>query len=233
MIVVRAVARRRLADAHHRCGPRDRRIALETPGIVRVAAVAGLSGATRTQAVQRRRRCSCGVRRAEVRLKKGLTAAAITDDLRKRLFAIEGAFIIVFPPPSVPGIGTGGGFTMRIEDRQGRGPQHCRRAPPMNSSTRAQGAGADLGGFRFAANTPQVYRRHRPRSRRRSSACRCRTSSRRSRPISARPTSTISIISAAPSTSPRRPTRRSAPRPPIWRACRPATPPATWCRSTR
>ena len=36
---------------------------------------------------------------------------------------IEGAFIIVIPPPLVRGIGTGGGFTMRIEDRQGRGPE--------------------------------------------------------------------------------------------------------------
>ena len=57
----------------------------------------------------------------EVRLKKGLTAAVITADLRKRLTAIQGAFIIVIPPPPVPGIGTGGGFTMRIQDRQGRG----------------------------------------------------------------------------------------------------------------
>ena len=39
------------------------------------------------------------------------------------LSSIQGAFIIVIPPPAVPGIGTGGGFTMRIQDRQGRGPE--------------------------------------------------------------------------------------------------------------
>jgi hydrophobe/amphiphile efflux-1 (HAE1) family protein len=93
--------------------------ALDTPGIVRVAAFAGLSGATRTQASN-----SAALfpvfDEPEVRLKKGLTAAVMTGNLRKRLSAIEGAFIIVIPPPPIPGIGTGGGFTMRVQDRQGR-----------------------------------------------------------------------------------------------------------------
>jgi hypothetical protein len=59
----------------------------------------------------------------EARQKKGLTAIAITADLRKRLSTLQGAFIIVIPPPAVPGIGTGGGFAIRIQDRQGRGPE--------------------------------------------------------------------------------------------------------------
>ena len=67
----------------------------------------------------------------EVRLKKGLTAAVITGDLRKRLSALEGAFIMVIPPPSIPGIGTGGGFTMRIQDRRAAAP-NCWRRRPMN-----------------------------------------------------------------------------------------------------
>jgi hypothetical protein len=54
--------------------------------------------------------------------------------LRKRLSAIQGAFIIVIPPPPVPGIGTGGGFTMRVQDRQGRGPNFWR--PPMTNLLR-------------------------------------------------------------------------------------------------
>src|SRR5665213_2610213 len=98
------------------------KIALETPGIVRVAVFAGLSGATRTQASNAAALFPV-FDEPEVRLKKGLTAAVITGDLRKRLAALEDAFIIVIPPPSIPGIGTGGGFTMRIQDRQGRGPE--------------------------------------------------------------------------------------------------------------
>jgi len=97
-------------------------IALDTPGISHIAVFAGLSGATRTQASN-----SAALfpvfEEPEVRLKKGLNAQVITADLRKRLSAIGGAFIIVIPPPPIPGIGTGGGFTMRIQDRQGRGPK--------------------------------------------------------------------------------------------------------------
>ncbi|MGA9955534.1 MAG: efflux RND transporter permease subunit, partial [Bradyrhizobium sp.] len=74
-------------------------IALDTPGIVRVAAFAGLSGATRTQAGNAAALFPV-FDEPEVRLKKGLTAARITSDLRKRLSVIEGAFIIVIPPPS-------------------------------------------------------------------------------------------------------------------------------------
>src|SRR5438477_7113179 len=97
-------------------------IALDTPGISHIAVFAGLSGATRTQASN-----SAALfpvfEEPEVRLKKGPHARVITADLRKRLSAIEGAFIIVIPPPPIPGIGTGGGFTMRVQDRQGRGPE--------------------------------------------------------------------------------------------------------------
>ena len=65
-----------------------------------------------------------GVRRAgSPPARKGFPRPSSPANLRKRLAALEGAFIIVIPPPAVPGIGTGGGFTMRIQDRQGRGPE--------------------------------------------------------------------------------------------------------------
>src|ERR1700749_1221939 len=77
--------------------PRVESIALETPGISHIAVFAGLSGATRTQASN-----SAALfpvfEEPEVRLKKGLSAQSVTADLRKRLSAIQGAFIIVIPP---------------------------------------------------------------------------------------------------------------------------------------
>ena len=76
------------------------KIALDTPGIVRVAAFAGLSGATRTQASNAAALFPV-FEEPEVRLKKGLTAASITGQLRKRLASIEGAFIVVIPPPAL------------------------------------------------------------------------------------------------------------------------------------
>jgi hydrophobe/amphiphile efflux-1 (HAE1) family protein len=131
-------------------------IALDTPGIIRVAAFAGLSGATRTQASNAAALFPV-FEEPEIRLKKGLTAAAITADLRKRLLAIQGAFIIVIPPPSIPGIGTGGGFTMRIQDRQGRGAELLAAATDelVNAARKAPGLTSVFSPF--SANTPQVF----------------------------------------------------------------------------
>ncbi|SHN72616.1 efflux RND transporter permease subunit [Bradyrhizobium erythrophlei] len=131
-------------------------MALDTPGIIRVAVFAGLSGATRTQASN-----SAALfpvfEDPEVRLKKGLTAAVITADLRKRLSSIEGAFIIVIPPPPIPGIGTGGGFTMRIQDRQGRGSDLLAAATDELVAAARRTPGLTQVFSPFNANTPQVF----------------------------------------------------------------------------
>src|SRR6201996_6979711 len=134
------------------------KIALDTPGIVRVAVFAGLSGATRTQASNAAALFPV-FDEPEVRLKKGLTATAITADLRKRLSVIEGAFIIVIPPPSIPGIGTGGGFTMRIQDRQGRGPDLLAAATDelVGAARKSPLLLAPTVFSPFSANTPQVF----------------------------------------------------------------------------
>src|SRR5487761_2013956 len=131
-------------------------IALDTPGIVRVAAFAGLSGATRTQASNAAALFPV-FEEPEVRLKKGLSAAKITGDLRRRLSALEGAFIIVIPPPSIPGIGTGGGFTMRIQDRQGRGPELLAAATDELVAAARRTPGLTSVFSPFTANTPQVF----------------------------------------------------------------------------
>jgi len=130
--------------------------ALDTPGIIRVAAFAGFSGATRTQAGNAAALFPV-FEEPEVRHKKGLTAAAITADLRKRLSAIQGAFIIVIPPPPVPGIGTGGGFTMRIQDRQGRGPELLAAANDELVAAARKAPGLTQVFSPFTANTPQLF----------------------------------------------------------------------------
>ncbi len=132
------------------------KIALETPGVVRVPAFAGLSGATRTQASNAAALFPV-FDEPEVRIKKGLTANVITAELRKRLSAIENAFVIVVPPPAVPGIGTGGGFAMRVQDRQGRGPELLAAATDelVNAARKAPGLTAVFSPF--SANTPQVF----------------------------------------------------------------------------
>jgi hydrophobe/amphiphile efflux-1 (HAE1) family protein len=131
-------------------------IALNTPGIIRVAAFAGLSGATRTQASNAAALFPV-FEEPEVRLKKGLSAAKISGDLQRRLSALEGAFIIVIPPPSIPGIGTGGGFTMRIQDRGGRGPELLAAATDELVAAARKAPGLTQVFSPFGANTPQVF----------------------------------------------------------------------------
>jgi hydrophobe/amphiphile efflux-1 (HAE1) family protein len=132
------------------------RIALKVPGVVRVPSFAGLNGATRTLASN-----SAALfpvfEEAEERAKHGMTATGITAELRKRLAAIEGAVVIVVPPPAVPGIGTGGGFAMRILDSQGRGAQLLAAATDelVNAARKAPGLTAVFSPF--TANTPQLF----------------------------------------------------------------------------
>jgi multidrug efflux pump len=45
------------------------------------------------------------------------SGAAIAAEINKRMGSIQDAFIMVFPPPPVNGLGTIGGFKMMIEDR--------------------------------------------------------------------------------------------------------------------
>ncbi|MGH8809056.1 MAG: efflux RND transporter permease subunit, partial [Noviherbaspirillum sp.] len=50
-----------------------------------------------------------------------MSGAAIAQQINAKLGAIEDAFIMVFPPPPVNGLGTIGGFKMMIEDRANLG----------------------------------------------------------------------------------------------------------------
>ena len=46
---------------------------------------------------------------------------AIKEHLRRELSKVEEGRAASFPPPSIPGVGTSGGFTFILEDRMGRG----------------------------------------------------------------------------------------------------------------
>jgi len=132
------------------------RIVLDTPGIVRMGAFIGFNGATYTQAAN-----SAALFPVfddqETRLRKGLSANAITAELRKRLSVIQGASVIVIPPPAVPGIGTGGGFAIRVQDRRGRGPESL--AAATDELVVAARKSPDLTSVfsPFSANTPQLF----------------------------------------------------------------------------
>src|SRR4051812_43785915 len=50
-----------------------------------------------------------------------LSGQAVAMQLNQKFASIEEAFIAIFPPPPVMGLGTIGGFKLQIEDRAGRG----------------------------------------------------------------------------------------------------------------
>src|SRR5438105_2581896 len=96
-------------------------ILISRPGVDHAVAFAGFDGATFTNAP------NSGVvfvtlKPFEERTKAGLTTSGVLNDLRGQMQTLREAFVLVIPPPSVPGIGTGGGFKLYVQDRAGRGP---------------------------------------------------------------------------------------------------------------
>lgn len=57
----------------------------------------------------------------EKRKTPDLSAFAIMQTLQQKFSAIEDAFVAIFPPPPVRGLGTAGGFKLQIEDRTDQG----------------------------------------------------------------------------------------------------------------
>ncbi len=92
------------------------------PGIFATVQFVGLDGATFTNAP------NAGVifvrvNSFEDRIAAGQTKDGIINDIRKEMLKLREAFVLVIEPPSVPGIGTGGGIKGYVQDRSGRGLQ--------------------------------------------------------------------------------------------------------------
>jgi hydrophobe/amphiphile efflux-1 (HAE1) family protein len=95
-------------------------IALKQPGVDHAVAFPGLSinGFTNSP--------NSGIVFATLkpfdeRKSKNLSAAAIAASLNQQYSQIQQAYIAMFPPPPVMGLGTIGGFRLQIEDRAGLG----------------------------------------------------------------------------------------------------------------
>ncbi|HEY2228942.1 MAG TPA: multidrug efflux RND transporter permease subunit [Xanthobacteraceae bacterium] len=129
---------------------------LKRPGVGHAVAFAGFDGATFTNAP------NTGVifvplKPFDERVKAGLTAAGILNDLRGQMQALREAFVLVIPPPSVPGIGTGGGFKLYVQDRAGRGPRALEQALGTIIGPANQTPGLVQVFTLFNTKTPQVY----------------------------------------------------------------------------
>ena len=95
-------------------------IILDTPGVRHTSVYSGMDGTTFSNATNGGQIWAMFAPFDE-RLPQGLTAAAIADDLRKRLAVITAGDIRITMPASVRGLGSTGGFKMLVEDRSGQG----------------------------------------------------------------------------------------------------------------
>jgi hydrophobe/amphiphile efflux-1 (HAE1) family protein len=131
-------------------------IMLSRPGVRDAVAFVGFDGATFTNAP------NTGVifvalKPFSERLKAGLTKDQILNDLRGQLAALREAFVLVIEPPSVPGIGTGGGLKGYVQDRSGRGLPALEGAAWAVAGTVGQTPGFTQAFTLFNTRTPQIY----------------------------------------------------------------------------
>ena len=131
-------------------------IIVKRPGVNASVVFTGFDGATFTNAP------NTGVifvslQSFEERAKHGLTAAAIQRDLYGQLSRLTDAFVFVLEPPSVPGIGTGGGLKGYVQDRTGRGLPALEGAAWIVAGSASQTPGFTQAFTLFNTRTPQIY----------------------------------------------------------------------------
>jgi HAE1 family hydrophobic/amphiphilic exporter-1 len=131
-------------------------IIMRRPGIEHAVAFAGFDGATFTNAP------NAGVifvvlKPAADRAKAGLGATSIVGDLYQQLGPLTDSFTFVLEPPSVPGIGTGGGLKGYVQDRAGRGLSALEGAAWAVAGTANATPGVTQAFTLFNTHTPQLY----------------------------------------------------------------------------
>jgi multidrug efflux pump len=131
-------------------------IALKQPGVESAVAFPGLSIAGFTNS------SNAGIVFATLkpfseRKTPELSGGAIAMQLNQKYRGIEEAFIAMFPPPPVQGLGTIGGFKLQIEDRTGQGYQALDEATKAFMAKAMQAP--ELAGLfsSYQVNVPQLY----------------------------------------------------------------------------
>src|SRR5690348_7697225 len=125
-----------------------------SPGVQNAVAFVGFDGATFTNAP------NTGVIFVPLKPfdeRADLPKEKILADLRAKMFQIREAFIFVLEPPSVPGIGTGGGLKGYVQDRSSRGLPALEAATWVVAGSAAQTPGFNQAFTLFNTHTPQVY----------------------------------------------------------------------------
>jgi len=132
-------------------------IARNIPGIAHSAEFAGFSGLDSTI---RNNTVTAFLILAPFRERvknPNLTATKIMAVARQKFAMIQDGLVLVFPPPSVRGIGNAGGFKMQIQDRRGAGLEALQAATDRMIAKASAGHGL-VGLFTsFRSQVPQIY----------------------------------------------------------------------------
>jgi multidrug efflux pump len=95
----------------------------------------------------------------EERKSADLSGMAIAGQLNQNFASIKEAFIAMFPPPPILGLGTTGGFKLQIEDRAGRGYEELDKVTKAFLARAMQApelaAASVFSGYQI--NVPQLY----------------------------------------------------------------------------
>jgi multidrug efflux pump len=87
----------------------------------------------------------------------GMSGKEVADRLQQKFGAIQEAFIAVFPPPPVQGLGTVGGFKLYVEDHANLGYDAVFKATQeLVAKLNTPGSGLTQGFSSFTVNTPQL-----------------------------------------------------------------------------
>jgi hydrophobe/amphiphile efflux-1 (HAE1) family protein len=92
----------------------------------------------------------------EERKSPELSGNAIAADLQREFAGIQDAFVAIFPPPPVMGLGTTGGFKLYVEDRAGLGLDALYGATQTLLAEASKTPGLTRMFSSFTINTPQL-----------------------------------------------------------------------------
>ncbi|MFN3261465.1 MAG: efflux RND transporter permease subunit [Pikeienuella sp.] len=131
-------------------------IALGTPGVSAAVAFAGFSGATFTNAPNQ------GVifttfDSFEERGAAGLPAGAIVGQLFGRMQVLREAFIIAVAPPTVRGVGSGGGFKLQLRENESADMRRVLGTAYAIMGAAAQSDKVSRVFTTFSASSPQIF----------------------------------------------------------------------------
>ena len=130
--------------------------ALTVPGVSHVVAIAGLDGASFSNAPNAGT-FFMALDDYSVRSKHHQTGDSILAALRTKLAGIDSANLLVIAPPPVRGIGTGGGFKMMVQDRGSKGAKALEEATFGMMMAANQTEGLTSVFTLFNTGTPRIY----------------------------------------------------------------------------